>query len=127
MSRLQYAARSVTRMVPLVPIVLSSQKVPMSRVSSDRRCRISRPILISACMTDSTDLAREPAEASAVTCMNQPYNYMLAASNWYGTPSWVVTSVATLVPASGARAPLVLRADDHPVGTAYTHTLSLVG
>src|SRR5215212_3664584 len=83
MSRLQYAARSVTRMVPLVPTVLSSQKVPMSSVSSDRRCRISRPILISACMTDSTDLARDATVAFAVTCMNQPYNYMHAASNWY--------------------------------------------
>src|SRR5215212_95655 len=87
MSRLQYAARSVTRMVPLVPTVLSSQKVPMSSVSSDRRCRISRPILISACMTDSTDLARDATVAPALTCMNQPYNYMHAASNWYTAPS----------------------------------------
>src|SRR5215212_1113291 len=104
MSRLQYAARSVTRMVPLVPTVLSSQKVPMSRVSFEGRCRISRPILISACMTDSTDLARESAEASAVTCMNQPYNYMLAASNWYGTLRGWWRLVATLDRATWVRA-----------------------
>src|SRR5215213_7175348 len=116
MSRLQYAARSVTRMVPLVPIVLSSQKVPMSRVSSDRRCRISRPILISACMTDSTDLAREPAEASAVTCMNQPYNYMLAASNWYGTLRGWWRLVATLDRATWVRASGPREPTGHPVG-----------
>jgi hypothetical protein len=59
--------------------------------------------------------------------MNQPYNYMHAASNWYGT-SMGGDLGGEVGPGKRARgSPLVIRSDGHPVGTAYIRTLSPVG